>query len=82
MKKDPDPATIVRYPLRTPNNGNRNENPIVNVPRVPKPKRTREECDAELLDFLVEKTLQSFMPLAKPAVARAPHRRSKHRKAA
>lgn len=68
-------------PLRALNNGNRNGCSIVASPRVPNPKRTRAECDAEFLDLLVEKTLQSLMPLATLPVSRPPRRRGKRRNA-
>jgi hypothetical protein len=67
-------------PLRALNNGNRNGSSIVARPRIPKPQRTRAECDAELLDFIVEKTLQSFMPLAVVSTPRPLHKRPKRKR--
>ena len=75
---DPRSQQTVHNPLLHLNHGNTHGSSFVAPPRPTKPTRTRAECDAELLDFLVEKTLQSFMPLATPATARQ-HRRGKKR---
>ncbi len=76
---DPRPHESVHNPLLRVNNGNTHGSSFVAPPRVPHPTRSRVECDEELLDFLVEKTLQSFMPLAATLPAPRPHKRRKKR---
>ncbi len=77
---DPGTQKSVNNPLSQLNNGNTHGSSFVAPPRGEKLTRSRAECDQELLDFLVEKTLQSFMPLAKAVVTRQPLRRGKRRK--
>ena len=77
---DPGLQKSVHNPLLQLNNGNTHGSSFVAPPRVPKPTRTRAECDRELLDFFVEKTLQSFMPLVATPVAAPQHRRPKKRR--
>jgi hypothetical protein len=67
-------------PLLHLNNANRNASSFVGIARDPRPPRTRTECDRELLDFLVEKTLQSFMPLAVVPPVRPPHKRPRKKR--
>jgi len=77
---DPHPRESVHNPLSQLNNGNTHGSSFVARPRVLKLARTRAECDQELLDFLVEKTLQSFMPLATIPAAPRPYKRPKKRR--
>lgn len=74
---DPQPAGT---PLLRANNGNTHASSFVAPPGERKPTRTRAECDAELLDFLVEKTLQSFMPLAVVPSPKPPHKRPRRKR--
>jgi len=74
---DPRPTDT---PLLRANNGNTFASSFVAPLREPKPTRTRAECDAELLDFLVEKTLQSFMPLAVVPQPKPPHKRPRRKR--
>ncbi len=77
---DPGAHKSVHNPLSRLNNGNTHGSSFVAPPRVAKQTRTRAECDQELLDFLVEKTLQSFMPLATVSAAPLLHKRPKKRR--
>ena len=77
---DPRAQESVHNPLLQLNNGNTFASSFVAPLPVAKPTRTRIECDAELLDFLVEKTLQSFMPLAVIPSPRPPHKRPRKKR--
>jgi hypothetical protein len=70
---------LQRTPLRTLNNRNTHGSLFVVPPRDPATNRNRAECDAELVDFLVEKTLQSLMPLA-VIFKRMPYKRAKKKR--